>query len=415
MSQASVDLRATASHQPRPFPARGVLVALLAVAALAGGNAFAFEVIPGQVTALWGPYGLAGAGWLLAAMIALVAARLVPPLELGQQADRTQVLQLAAIVGVYLVVVQLLVGAFAGFGRSPFDHSPEWLAVNSFFGFAPLLAGEAARLALLRSLGSASLTLALLVASLLVVIARLPLESFGVNGFPAQAEFWGGTFIPLTAVGLVAGIYALYGGLRASLLVTAPLVAFHYLSPALPGGDWPLLALAGVAGPATALWMSESVFTADEASAVTATRGGPFSRLGAPSVGWTVTAVIALAIFWFTFGFYGFQPAFIPSSSMSPLLNRGDVVLVGPVSADNVEVGDIVLYELGPHVKILHRVIEIRRTPSGSRQFITKGDANNTDDLLPVEEQQLRGELLGSVPKVGWLPLKLSEWLRAHR
>lgn len=415
MTQASIELQAGAPARPRPFPARSFLAAVVTIAALAGANAFAFEFIPGRITALWGPYGLAGAGWVLAAVVAAAALWWLPQLSSERGADRAQVLQLAAIVGVYLVVVQLLVGVFAGFGRSPLNHAPAWLAINAFLGFAPLLAGEAARLALLRSLGRANLTVGLVVVSLLVVVARLPLGRFGVDGLPAQAEFWGGTFIPMTAVGLLAGIYAIYGGVRASLLVTAPLVGFQYLSPALPAGDWPLLALAGVAGPATALWMSESVFTADEPAAEAVARGGPFSHLGAPSVGWTVTAVMALAIFWFTFGFYGFQPAFIPSDSMTPLLNRGDLVLIGPVDTDEVAVGDIVLYELGPHVKILHRVIEVRTTPGGGREFITKGDANNTDDLLPVQEQQIRGELLGSIPDVGWLPLKLSEWLRARR
>jgi signal peptidase len=414
MTHASVSLQASTA-----LPARASLLvagAVLAVAAaLVAANAFAFEVVPERFTELWGPYGLAGAGWLTAAAVALLVGWRLPRLPLEGQNERAAVLQAAVIVGVYLVVVQLLIGVFAGFGRSPFEHTPKWLAINAFLGLAPVAAIEAARLVFLRGLGRRSLTLALVVSSLALVAARLPVDRFAAEGFPAQAEFWGGTFIPAAALGLIAGIYALYGGLRASLLVAVPLVAFQYLSPALPAGDWPLLALAGVAGPATALWMTESLFASTEAVTPAEERGGWFSRLGAPSVGWTVTAVIALAIFWFTFGFYGFQPAFIPSRSMEPLLNRGDVVLIGPIEADDVRVGDIVLYELGPHVKILHRVIEVRETPAGQRQFITKGDNNNTDDLLPVDEHQLRGEFLGSIPKVGWLPLRLSEWLREHR
>ena len=396
------------------WPRRSVVIGLPAVlGALALANVLAFEIIPTRVTELWGPYGLAGAGWLAAAVVAIAACFWLPALKTGDDVETGAVIQVAALVGVFLVATQLIIGCFSGFGNSPFAHSPRWMAVNILFGGAPLLAIEATRVAILRCLGPKSLTLGLVASSLALAAASVPFARFTVDGFPAQAEFWGATFIPLMATGLVAGFFATYGGLRASLFVTAPMVAFSFLSPVLPVGDWPVLALVGVAGPALALWVSESLFlgNAGEAAAERRTR---FS-LRSPSLAWVVTAVMALGILWFSFGFFGFQPAFIPSRSMTPLLNRGDVVVIGPVSSSSIEVGDIILYELGPHSKILHRVIEIRTNGNGQREFITKGDANNTDDLVPVQERQIRGRLLLSVPKVGWLPLKVSEFLGARR
>jgi len=52
------------------------------------------------------------------------------------------VLGIAALVGLFLVALQVLVGMFANFGTSPFAHSPRWLLINLFFAGSTLAAVE---------------------------------------------------------------------------------------------------------------------------------------------------------------------------------------------------------------------------------------------------------------------------------
>jgi hypothetical protein len=56
----------------------------------------------------------------------------------------------------------------------------------------------------------------------------------------------------------------------------------------------------------------------------------------------------------------------------------------------------------------LHRVAEIQQTESGL-QFITKGDANNAPDTTPVTADQIRGKLILTIPKVGWVSIAIKE------
>jgi signal peptidase len=301
----------------------------------------------------------------------------------------------------------VITGMIADFGISPFAHSPRWLAINFLFAGAPLLAIEASRAAFLRAVGPRTLTVALVATSLGLAAIQFPLRHYQLDGFTANAEFWGSVFIPLVATGLLAGFFVLYGGLRAGLLITAPIVAFTYFSPVLPIAPWPILALVGVAGPATGLWIAESLFS-DVVEEEARQANGVFSL---PSVAWVLTAVIALAIFWFSFGFFGYRPSFVPSHSMEPLINQGDVVLAGPVEPDQVKVGDIVLYELGNGRQVLHRVVEITKSEDGKRLFITRGDNNNTEDLRPVTDEQIVGRYVGRVPYLGWVPIKFNQWL----
>lgn len=66
---------------------------------------------------------------------------------------------------------------------------------------------------------------------------------------------------------------------------------------------------------------------------------------------------------------------------------------------DELEVGDIITFydtSLGADdIVVTHRIVEIRQT-SGGTSFITKGDANNTQDASPVDESDVIGVVTGS-------------------
>ena len=100
----------------------------------------------------------------------------------------------------------------------------------------------------------------------------------------------------------------------------------------------------------------------------------------APSVGWRVDTVL--------------------SGSMEPSIATGGIVVIGPVSAADVRVGDVISFTAN-NVNVCHRVIAIKEgTP---RQFTTKGDANDSPDPLPVSQANLRGKVALSIPLIGRL------------
>ena len=247
--------------------------------------------------------------------------------------------------------------------------------------------------------------LTLLATSIGLVVIQFRLSQFSNSGFTANADWWGRVIIPLCAAGLLAGFLTLYGGLAAGLLISAPLVIFTYYSPILPVAEWHILALVGVAGPAMGLWISEGIFAGDTVEDTSETS----RRFTAPSVAWVLTAVIALCVFWFSFGFFGFRPAFVPSGSMEPNIHHGDLVLAGPTSPTTLKVGDIAMYEMPGRLRILHRIQAIERDQDQNRYFVFKGDNNNVADPVKVRDNQIKGKYIGRIPKVGWLPLRFNQ------
>lgn len=98
-------------------------------------------------------------------------------------------------------------------------------------------------------------------------------------------------------------------------------------------------------------------------------------------------------------GFLGYKPLIVLSGSMKPTVLPGDIVLVQEMSLDNLKTGDIIAYRSGESV-ITHRVLEITSS-NGDRQFITKGDNNNTADRDPVAADMVEGVYLFRIPHLG--------------
>lgn len=100
----------------------------------------------------------------------------------------------------------------------------------------------------------------------------------------------------------------------------------------------------------------------------------------------------------------GSQPYTVLTNSMAPKYPPGTLLIVKPTDFAGLEIGDVVTYQLksGEPEVVTHRIVSIGVNQEGDRTLITKGDNNSLEDVVPVQEVQVRGKLLYSVPKVGW-------------
>jgi len=98
----------------------------------------------------------------------------------------------------------------------------------------------------------------------------------------------------------------------------------------------------------------------------------------------------------------GYQLYIVMSGSMSPTINTGSLVVVKPVGAEEIRPKDIITFRSdieSEHITT-HRVIEIDKDVE--LYFITQGDANEVEDPLPVNSNQLVGKVVFSIPYVGY-------------
>ena len=94
----------------------------------------------------------------------------------------------------------------------------------------------------------------------------------------------------------------------------------------------------------------------------------------------------------------GVKTFVVQSGSMEPSIKTGGIVVVKP--ADSYAVGDVITF--GPRSKTkpptTHRIIEVKEDGN----FVTKGDANDDEDMRTVSRYEVIGKVLFSVPYVGY-------------
>lgn len=101
----------------------------------------------------------------------------------------------------------------------------------------------------------------------------------------------------------------------------------------------------------------------------------------------------------------GATPYTILTSSMTPGMPPGTLVVVKPVSPDDISIGTVITYQLnsGDPTVVTHRVVAQGFDLAGNASFTTQGDANDSPDENPVLPVQIKGERWYSVPQLGRL------------
>lgn len=121
-------------------------------------------------------------------------------------------------------------------------------------------------------------------------------------------------------------------------------------------------------------------------------------------------AVCLLAVFLIIVPkFLGAVPLTILTSSMRPAMPPGALVVVQPIDASDVRIGQVITYQLAPGdpTLITHRVIAINTSSSGKKEFILQGDNNGTEDA-PIVAEQVMGKVVYSVPYFGLFSNKVN-------
>ncbi|SFO16885.1 sortase B [Pseudobutyrivibrio sp. JW11] len=101
----------------------------------------------------------------------------------------------------------------------------------------------------------------------------------------------------------------------------------------------------------------------------------------------------------------GLQTYNVISGSMEPSISVGSIVYVKNAEFDELAEGDVIAFESGASV-VTHRITSI---DSQSKLITTKGDANDTEDFVPVAYVNVIGRVVAHVPFLGYIASWLSE------
>jgi len=112
--------------------------------------------------------------------------------------------------------------------------------------------------------------------------------------------------------------------------------------------------------------------------------------------------IVSGSLFTIISPFFGWRNEVVISGSMEPAIRTGSVVVVQPTRPEDIRTGDIVMYSsLDVTSLTTHRVVKIDNDPG--LRFVTKGDANNNPDIVPIQPDQIVGSVAITIPFLGYL------------
>ena len=127
---------------------------------------------------------------------------------------------------------------------------------------------------------------------------------------------------------------------------------------------------------------------------------------------YTFITIALFVIVTLTSGLFTYQALTIGSGSMSPKIEKGDIVILKKVKKSELKTinkGDVLVYNHDDKI-IVHRVVEILNA-NGQTSFITKGDNNDTKDSWVIKEDEVIGTVKLKIKYLGMPTVALNELL----
>lgn len=121
---------------------------------------------------------------------------------------------------------------------------------------------------------------------------------------------------------------------------------------------------------------------------------------------------LLLIVVTLTSGLFTYQALTIGSSSMSPKIQKGDIVILRKVKKaeiNTIKKGDVLVHNHDNKI-IVHRVVEILNI-NGKFNYITKGDNNDTKDAWVIKENEVIGIVKFKIKYLGMPTVALNELL----
>lgn len=322
--------------------------------------------------------------------------------------DRYDKVQTTFIVVTIYLMVEFLIGLIVGYQKSPYSHSFLNNIKNTLIFLVPVIMQEYARLVLVNHTKrhKKPLTIAIIV---LFILIDLNFIGFTTNfsNFEVAFKYTFTTIVPLIAKNMLFTYLVSVGGIVPSTLYRILMMGYSIYLPILPNISWFITSLAGIFIP-----LAVYVFINYREVRMNRRSSRELIRESSP-VSYIPITIFAVVLMLFVLGYLPYMPIAVKSNSMSPVFERGWVVITKKITEEQlktIEKDSIIKYRLNNNY-IIHRVIDIETDKDGNLLFTTKGDANNAPDVDKVKGEQIDGVVIMQLPYIGFPSVWLSELL----
>jgi signal peptidase I len=319
----------------------------------------------------------------------------------GMMRLKETVISLAFILAVFHLLFFMIIGLLTSFAKNTFNLTASGIITNLVAMGAALVGGEMCRSFLINSLSKKKPYGAIIILSIIFALFNMSLGNIKtLSGNLNILNYITDNVFPQLTQNIAASCLAYLSGPIPAIIYLGIIRLFNYLSPYIPNPSEIPKLLFNVLFPLLSAWIILNIYT-KEASEVRRN-----NHKKSDMFGWVAISAFSVALVWFSVGVFPVFPSVILTGSMEPKIMPGDIVLVEKATSDSVDVGDVVMYYYEDGINITHRIIK-KTEESGVTQFVTKGDNNPIPDPDIVNSNQIKGRVIGMVPKLGKIVLYL--------
>ena len=211
------------------------------------------------------------------------------------------------------------------------------------------------------------------------------------------------TLLPRISRNIVCSYIAIKLGYKPNFVWLLVIELYVYLIPIIPNPNEYILSIIRFLFPLIILWRVYSLFEKEKDREISSKYNNESKLSLIPPV------VFVIFIVYFTSGYFKYYAIAVGSGSMTPVINKGDVVIIENIddNFDRIQNGQVIAFK-HDNVMIVHRVVNILEK-EGEYYFYTKGDANKDIDNFSIYEEDLIGIVNFVIPYIGLPTVWLSE------
>lgn len=317
------------------------------------------------------------------------------------------IIQYTIIATLVYIIVYMLSGLFVTFGKNPYNTTFIGLLNNLWIFGVVLVSKEYVRYKLINNVYDKYKNKIAILITVIYVIIDIEFTKFiGTNiTVFSVVKYIIQNVLPNTAKNTLFSYIAINGNCVPSIIYQLITNLYYWVSPILPKSPWVMTTIIDITIPVILFLYirytknkldiyrtRENIINSDPRNII-------------PLI------VVIILVIWFAIGIFPIKPIAIASGSMEKELNVGDIAIIKKCNANDVNVGDIIEYQMEGYT-VIHRIIE-KNMKDGEFYFITKGDNNQYPDNEEVREDQLIGKVIFKIRYLGypaiWLHLIQAE------
>ena len=230
-------------------------------------------------------------------------------------------------------------------------------------------------------------------------------NSIYYNGFIDTVhifKFFSLNLLPALSFNIYATYAAKVSGYRSAIIYSLVIGLYTYVLPIIPDLSEYLTSLVRFLLPIIILY--RIILTVKNEDDEKLTRD--YNKKDYMSL--ALAVLITATLVYFSSGYFKYYAIAIATGSMSPTINRGDVVIIKKTTdLDSINIGDVLVYDYHNHL-IVHRLTNKIKVDN-KYYFYTKGDANKDEDSYAIEEDMVIGTTSIRIPYLGLPTVWLNE------